>query len=108
MQTRAALIADGIFRLSTYVPEVAAPDGFAFIQFVIVADEPLLSHGGQRKLFPAVSAGGRADPAHRAPALDQLRPLEADESGAINLWLAAAPASTACLQWSPVRIAQPD
>lgn len=90
MKTRAAPIADGIYRLSTYVPEVAAPDGFTFNQFLISADEPLLFHCGQRRLFPSVSA-----------ALDQILPteslrwisfghIEADECGAMNLWLAAA------------------
>jgi flavorubredoxin len=91
VQTRAAPIADGIYRLSTYVPEVAAPDGFTFNQFLISADEPLLFHCGQRMLFPSVSA-----------ALEQILPIEslrwisfghieADECGAMNLWLAAAP-----------------
>lgn len=91
MQTRAALIADGIFRLSTYVPEVAAPDGFTFNQFVIVAKEPLLFHCGQRMLFPSVSAAvGQVLPIHTLRWIS-FGHIEADECGAMNLWLAAAP-----------------
>ena len=45
-------ISDGIFRLSTFVPEVAAPAGFTFNQFLVRGDEPLLFHTGLRKLFP--------------------------------------------------------
>src|SRR5687768_8872357 len=54
MTTRIDEIADHIFRISTFVPEVAPPAGFAFNQFLIAADEPLLFHTGHRRLFPAV------------------------------------------------------
>ena len=54
MTTRVDEIADGIFRISTFVPEVAPPAGFAFNQFLIRAEEPLLFHTGHRRLFPAV------------------------------------------------------
>lgn len=91
MQTRADEIADGIYRLSTYVPEVAEPAGFTFNQFLIVADAPLLFHCGQRALFPLVS-----EAVARLMPLERLRwisfgHIEADECGAMNLWLAAAP-----------------
>src|SRR3546814_1794946 len=56
MDTRTDEIAGGIFRLSTYVPDVAPPDGFTFNQFLIIAEEPLLFHCGPRSLFPLVSA----------------------------------------------------
>jgi hypothetical protein len=56
METRINEIADGIFRLSTFVPEIAAPAGFTFNQFLVLAQEPLLFHCGHRKLFPDVSA----------------------------------------------------
>ncbi|MGD3106353.1 MBL fold metallo-hydrolase [Streptomyces sp. YGL11-2] len=91
METRVDEIADGIYRISTYVPEVAAPAGFTFNQFLIDAEQPLLFHTGMRQLFPLVSeAVGRVVP------LDQLRWLafghvEADECGAMNEFLAAAP-----------------
>lgn len=94
MQTVVHPIAEGIYRLSTFVPEVAAPHGFTFNQFVVEADEPLLFHCGTRALFPLVSA-----------ALTNLMPVErlrwisfghveADECGAMNLWLEAAPNAT--------------
>ena len=56
MDTRIDEIAPRIYRLSTYVPEIAPPAGFTFNQFLIVADQPLLFHCGMRFLFPAVSA----------------------------------------------------
>lgn len=84
-------IADGIYRINTPVP---LPDGaghFSFNQYLIVDDEPLLFHTGQRRLFPLVSEAI----AHVLP-LARLRYLglshvEADECGALNDFLAAAP-----------------
>ncbi|MQY22015.1 oxygen-binding di-iron domain-containing protein [Nocardia macrotermitis] len=90
MQTRTDEIADGIYRFSTFVPEVG-PTGFTFNQFFVDAAEPLLFHTGMRALFPQVSAAiGRIRP------VEQLRwitfgHVEADESGAMNSFLAAAP-----------------
>lgn len=85
-------IADGIFRLSTWVPEVS-PDGFTFNQFLVVGDEPLLFHTGMRGLFPLV-----AEAVARVTPVESLRwisfgHVEADECGAMNMWLAAAPQS---------------
>jgi len=91
METRISEIADGIYRLSTFVPEIAPPAGFTFNQFLVDADEPLLFHCGPRAMFSSVSA-----------ALAQVLPpeqlrwiafghVEADECGAMNAWLAAAP-----------------
>ncbi|HEY8612445.1 MAG TPA: hypothetical protein VIL69_14275 [Roseomonas sp.] len=37
METRTAEIADGIYRLSTFVPEIAPPAGFTFNQFICSA-----------------------------------------------------------------------
>ena len=54
MRTQLSEIADGIYRLSTFVPEVAAPAGFAFNQFLVLGDEPLLFHTGPRRMFPLV------------------------------------------------------
>ena len=68
---RSAEIADGIYRLSTWVPDVAPPAGFTFNQFLIVDDEPLMFHTGTRRLFPLVRGRARR---RRAPALDHLRP----------------------------------
>jgi flavorubredoxin len=91
MQTDIDEIADGIHRLSTFVPEVAAPAGFTFNQFLIDADEPLLFHTGMRRLFPLVSeAVARIMPVERLRWIS-FGHVEGDESGATNDWLAAAP-----------------
>lgn len=90
METRIDEIADRVFRLSTFVPDVG-PTGFTFNQFVVDDEEPLLFHTGPRAMFPLVSqALGSVVP------LERLRwitfgHVEADECGAMNLLLAAAP-----------------
>ena len=91
MSTTVDEIADGIFRISTFVPEVAPPAGFAFNQFLIRAEDPLLFHTGHRRLFPAVSeAVARIiDPARLR--WISFGHVEADECGAMNLWLDLAP-----------------
>jgi flavorubredoxin len=91
MTTRIDEISEGIFRISTYVGAIAPPDGFVFNQFLILADEPLLFHTGQRSLFPAVSEAVAS-----VMPIERLRWIafghfEADECGAMNLWLDAAP-----------------
>lgn len=91
MSAQVTEIADDIFRLSVFVPEIGAPQGFTFNSFLIVDNEPLLFHAGQRRMFPLFSAAvGSLMP------VEQLRWLsfghiEADECGAMNLWLEAAP-----------------
>lgn len=90
METRIDEIADGIFRLSTFVAEMP-PVGFGFNQYLVRAEEPLLFHCGGRGLFAAVSAA-----ASKIVPLGSLRwisfgHVEADECGSMNLWLAAAP-----------------
>ena len=83
-------IAAGIFRINTPVP---LPDGqlFSFNQYLLVDDDPLLFHTGPRQLFPLVSeAIGCVMPIERLRYLG-LSHVEADECGAMNLLLAAAP-----------------
>lgn len=92
MTTKTDEIADGIFRLSTFVPDVT-PDGFTFNQFLLRAEEPLLFHTGPRAMFPLVS-----EAVSRIVPIDQLRwvtfgHVEADECGSMNQWLQAAPRS---------------
>lgn len=88
--TKVDQIADRIYRLSTFVPEIG-PTGFIFNQFLVDAEEPLLYHTGMRGLFPVVRA-----------AVDTVLPVErlrwiafahveADECGSVNEFLAAAP-----------------
>ena len=91
MQTNIEEIADGIHRLSTFVPEVAAPAGFTMNQFLITGDEPLLFHTGPRGMFPLV-----AEAVAQVIPVETLRwisfgHVESDECGAMNTWLAAAP-----------------
>jgi flavorubredoxin len=103
METKVNEIAPGIFRLSTFVPQIAAPAGFTFNQYLIDANEPLLFHCGPRMMFPLVSAAFAT-----IMPIERLRwiafgHVEADESGSMNLWLAAAPKAqvvhghTACM-----------
>ena len=91
METKIAEIADGIYRLSTFVPDIAPPAGFTFNQFLVLGDEPLLFHTGLRRMFPQVR-----DALARIMAPRRLRWIafghyEADECGAMNEWLAVAP-----------------
>jgi len=88
-------IADGIIRISTPVPPSVMPGGFTFNQFLVVDDEPLLFHTGLRKMFPLV----RDAVAHVLGGIERLRwvafsHVEADECGALNDFLAVAPAAT--------------
>lgn len=91
MQTKVDEIAPRIYRLSTFIPEVASPKGFTFNQFLIDADAPMLIHTGMKPLFPLVLGAVKRviDPA-------RLRWIgyshaEGDECGSINEWLAVAP-----------------
>lgn len=91
MSVRIAEIADGIYRLSTCVPEIAPPAGFTFNQFLVLGDEPLLFHTGLRRMFPAVrEAVTRIIPPERLRWI-AFGHYEADECGAMNEWLAVAP-----------------
>jgi flavorubredoxin len=91
METKVAEISAGVYRISTWIADVAPPAGFTFNQFLIDADEPMLFHCGQRQLFPLVSeAVSRVMPPARLRWIG-FGHVEADECGAMNLWLAAAP-----------------
>jgi len=91
METKISEIADGIFRLSTFVPDIAPPAGFAFNQFLIMGDEPLMFHTGLRKMFPLNrEALTRIIPPERLRWI-AFGHYEADECGAMNEWLAVAP-----------------
>lgn len=90
MHTHTDEIADRIYRISTFLPDVG-PTGFTFNQFLVDAEEPLLFHTGMRAMFPIVSEAV----AHIRP-VEKLRwitfgHVEADECGAMNTFLAAAP-----------------
>jgi len=90
METTVDEIAPDIHRLSTFVPDLG-PTGFTFNQFLIRDDEPFLFHTGMRQLYPLVS-----EAVSRIVPVESLRwisfaHVEADECGAMNQFLAAAP-----------------
>ncbi len=87
METMLDKITNGIYRLSTYIPDA----DFTVNQYLINAEQPLLFHTGMRSLFLLVSATTA-----RVLPLERLRWIsfghwEADESGAMNDWLTVAP-----------------
>lgn len=90
--TRIDEIEAGIYRISTPIPpNPALPTGFTFNQYLVVDDEPLLFHTGMRKTFPLIREAVAA-----VIPVENLRWVsfshyEADECGALNEWLAAAP-----------------
>src|ERR1035438_2092307 len=90
MDTQISEIADRIYRFSTFVSEIG-PTGFTFNQYLIDDDQPLLFHTGLRHMFPHV-----AEAIASVTPLERLRwvtfgHIEADECGAMNEMLAAAP-----------------
>jgi flavorubredoxin len=92
MQTTTDEIADGIYRFSTFIPDVT-PAGFTFNQFLVAGDEPLLFHTGPRAMFPLVAEAVAA-----VIPIESLRwitfgHVESDECGSMNMWLTAAPYS---------------
>lgn len=84
---RTAEIADGIFQFATHLTEV----DFGLNQYLVTGDEPLLFHTGMRWMHTDLAAAVSA-----IVPLETLRwvsfgHVEADECGALNQWLAAAP-----------------
>jgi len=89
--SRVEEIADGIYRVSTCLPHAVGDRDLTVNQFLVLADEPLLFHTGLRASFTETSAA-----VARVLPLERLRWLsfghvEADECGAMNHYLAAAP-----------------
>lgn len=82
-------VAEGVYRINT---PLAIPGGeFSFNQYLIVDEAPLLFHTGPRRLFPLVRQAIES-----VMPLERLRYIgfshyEADECGALNALLAAAP-----------------
>jgi flavorubredoxin len=90
MDTDITEIAEHIYRFSTFVPDVG-PTGFTFNQYLIDDEQPLLFHTGHRANFALL-----AEAIATITPLDRLRwitfgHVEADECGAMNEFLAAAP-----------------
>jgi flavorubredoxin len=83
-------IAERIYRISASV-EIPGAGGFSFNQYLIDDEAPMLFHTGPRKLFPAVrEAVARVLPVERLRYIG-FSHFEADECGALNQFLAAAP-----------------
>lgn len=86
-------ISEGIYRINTPIQFPGGAGKFSFNQYVLADDAPLLFHTGPRRMFPLV-----CEAVSRVIRLEQLRYVgfshfEADECGALNEWLAAAPRS---------------
>jgi flavorubredoxin len=87
--TRVDEVAPSIYRIST--PVSVVPGGFSFNQYLVADEEPLLFHTGPRRMFPLVREAIAA-----VMRVERLRwvgfsHVEADECGALNDLLAAAP-----------------
>jgi len=80
-------VADGIYRLSTWV-ELA---GLRFNQYLLDAEQPLLFHTGQRNLFPFVKDAVATVLPPETVRWIAFGHLESDECGAMNEWLGVAP-----------------
>src|SRR4029453_4774750 len=84
-------VANGIYRVNTPLGLPGDAGQFNFNQYLIVDDEPMLFHTGQRALFPlAREAIETVLPLKRLRYVG-LSHFEADECGALNAFLAAAP-----------------
>lgn len=89
-RTNICEIADGIYRINTPIP-IPGGIAFSFNQYLIVDEEPMVFHTGPRRLFPLVQeAIGSVIPVERLRYV-ALSHFEADECGALNLFLGVAP-----------------
>jgi flavorubredoxin len=87
-------IAEGIYRINTPISIPGAGE-FNFNQYLILDEAPMVFHTGPRQLFPVVQ-----EAVARVTPLESLRYValshfEADECGALNAFLAAAPQAEA-------------
>ncbi len=90
-RTRVDEVAPAIYRISTPVDVV--PGGFSFNQYLVLDEEPLHFHTGPRPMYPLVrEAIAAVVPVERLRWL-AFSHVEADECGALNELLAAAPAA---------------
>lgn len=84
-------IAPNIYRINTPVSIPDGPGQFSFNQYLVLDEQPLLFHIRPRKRFPLTSeAIARVMPVERKRFVG-LSHFEADECGAMNEFLAAAP-----------------
>jgi flavorubredoxin len=90
-RTQVAEVAAGVYRIST--PVTNLPGGFSFNRYLVVDDAPLLFHTGPRGMFALTR-----DAVASVLPVERLRYVgfshfENDECGALNHFLAAAPAA---------------
>lgn len=76
MDTAVDEIAEGVFRFSTWIPDITE-HGFTFNQFLLTGDQPFLFHTGQKFLYPNVSQAVSRH--HRDPVLR--RPVHPHRAG---------------------------
>ena len=84
-------IADGIYRINTPVAMPGSGGKFNFNQYLIEDDMPLLFHTGPRQLFPLVSEAVSTILPIESLRFIGVSHFEADECGALNDLLDAAP-----------------
>lgn len=85
-------IADGIYRICTPVPPSdGLPGGFSFNQYLIVDDAPLVYHTGLRQMFPLTAQAIATVMPVEDLSYVAFSHVEADECGALNRFLEAAP-----------------
>lgn len=89
--TRVDEIADGIYRISTFLPGLLPPDGVTVNQFLVLAEEPLLFHTGLRSTFPALVSALRPLLPVTGLRWASFGHVEPDECGALDALLAVAP-----------------
>src|SRR5262249_52830229 len=90
--TRIEEIAPDIFRINTPLGHI--PGGFSYNQYLVRDDTPLLFHTGPRRLFAATRKAVAAAMPIEGLRYVALSHYEADECGALNEFLAAAPHAT--------------
>jgi flavorubredoxin len=89
--TRIDEIAPDVYRIST---PISVLGGFFFNQYLIRDEAPLLYHSGLRRMFPLLREAIAAVLPVESLAYVALSHFEADECGALNELLAAAPRAT--------------
>lgn len=90
MSTTVDEIAENIYRISTFVPQIG-PSGMTFNQFLLADEQPLLFHTGHRSMFDGVRAA-----IETVLPVTELRwvtfgHVESDECGSMNEFLSVAP-----------------
>lgn len=93
MVARVDEIAEGVIRISVHRPD-GLRGGLVYNQFLILSERPLLVHTGMRTIFPDVLEAARRviDVADLAW-ISGGHASRPDEFGAVNEWLAVAPAA---------------